>query len=105
MKEGKLRTKLPYPQKITPTGIGSDMSEDGGTDLTADYAPGVKAFYEDKARNEDLLLFFNYLPYTYRLSNGRTLAILVFSIADSDFEFVSDFGFKALFCVSTGGGI
>ncbi len=71
IKEGDLRPKLPYPQQITRDGIGGDGI---GTGLSAAYAPAVKAFYEDEKKNEDLLLFFHFLPYDYRLTNGRTLA-------------------------------
>jgi alpha-glucuronidase len=67
---GELRPKLPYPQEITAQGIGGDGV---GSGLSAAYAPGVRAFYEDKTKNEDLLLFFHFLPYSYQLSNGRTI--------------------------------
>ena len=70
-KEGSLRTKLPDPLQITRTGIGADGI---GSGLTSAYAPEVKAFYEDKTKSEDLLLHFHFLPYDYRLTNGRTLA-------------------------------
>lgn len=71
LRDGALRTKLPYPQQITRDGIGADGI---GTGLSSVYAPGVRAFYEDKVKSEDLLLFFHFLPYGYRLANGRTLA-------------------------------
>ncbi|HEY1662625.1 MAG TPA: LamG-like jellyroll fold domain-containing protein [Verrucomicrobiae bacterium] len=71
LRGGGLRTKLPYPQQITPEGIGGDGA---GTGLSAAYAPGVRAYYENMTNNEDLLLFFHFLPYDYKLTNGRTLA-------------------------------
>lgn len=70
LRKGALRTSLPYPQKITPEGLGADNLRSG---LIKAYAPQIGAFYANKAKDGNLLLFFHFLPYDYVLPSGRTL--------------------------------
>ncbi len=61
---------LPYPMRLEADSLGADGI---GTGLAAVYAPEVRRLYEDPVRSEDLLLAFRVVPYTYRLTNGRTV--------------------------------
>ena len=55
-------------------GIGMDRSVATGTGFSGQYPPAVARMYESAATTpEDLLLFFNHLPYTYRLRSGETV--------------------------------
>lgn len=69
------------------TAIGVDRTG-RGTGLTAQYHPSVAAVYENiETCPENLLLFFHRLPYTHRLTNGKTL---IQHIYDTHFDGAAD---------------
>ncbi len=55
-------------------GIGMDRTVATGTGYAGQYPPEVAKVYESLATCPDeLLLFFHYVPYTYRLHSGKTV--------------------------------
>jgi alpha-glucuronidase len=65
-------------------GIGIDRSVSGGTGFAGRYNPQVAKLYETpETCPEELLLFFHYIPYKYRLKSGSTL---IQHIYDSHFD-------------------
>lgn len=68
-------------------GIGVDRS-DKGTAFTMQFNEPNASMYNDiETCPEELLLFFHYIPYTYRLKSGKTL---IQHIYDTHFEGVSE---------------
>ncbi len=68
-------------------GIGVDRTE-AGTGYVAQYNEPWRSVYADKEKcPEELLLFFHYIPYTYRLKSGKTL---IQHIYDTHFEGVEE---------------
>lgn len=67
-------------------GIGVERGVTG-TGYTAQYIePNASTYDTIESCPEELLLFFHYIPYTYRLNNGKTL---IQHIYDTHFEGVS----------------
>lgn len=68
-------------------GIGVERGPEG-TGYTGQYRePNASRFAEISTCPEELLLFFHYIPYTYRLTSGKTL---IQHIYDTHFEGVRD---------------
>lgn len=68
-------------------GLGIDRSRQG-TGYAQQYRKENADLYEDiKTCPEELLLFFHYIPYTYRLKSGKTL---IQHIYDTHFEGAGD---------------
>ncbi|MGN6712086.1 MAG: alpha-glucuronidase [Anaerocolumna jejuensis] len=68
-------------------GIGVERGKTG-TGFTQTYLePNASLYEEIETCPEELLLFFHYMPYTYRLKSGKTL---IQHIYDSHFEGVED---------------
>lgn len=68
-------------------GIGVERGS-GGTGYAQTYLEPNASMYETiKDCPEELLLFFHYVPYTYRLKNGKTLIQYIY---DTHFEGVED---------------
>lgn len=68
-------------------GIGVERGKTG-TGFTQTYLePNASMYEEIETCPEELLLFFHYIPYTYRLKSGKTL---IQHIYDSHFEGVED---------------
>jgi alpha-glucuronidase len=67
-----------YYHRADANGIGFERGPPGdgrgGSNATAQYAPEVaKQFNDVKQTPEQLLLWFHHLPWTYKVSSGRTL--------------------------------
>lgn len=55
-------------------GVGVDRTKGTGTGYAGQYCPPVAERYENRDTcPEELLLFFHYVPYAYRLKTGETL--------------------------------
>lgn len=64
-------------------GLGVERGRDG-TDYCSQYNEPLASLYEDPATcPEELLLFFHHMPYTHRLSTGKTI---IQHIYDTHFE-------------------
>lgn len=69
-------------------GIGVDRTVKNGTGYTGQYNEPNASMYENKETcPEELLLFFHYIEYDYRLKSGKTL---IQHIYDTHFEGVED---------------
>jgi alpha-glucuronidase len=67
----RIRTRhKSFLSRIESKGIGADGI---GAGFGSVYATEVQKYYEDPVRGEDFMLAFHFLPYTYKLSNGRTI--------------------------------
>ncbi len=65
-------------------GIGMDRTVATGTGYVAQYSPAVAKQYESlETTPDELLLFFHYVPYTYKLHSGKTV---IQHIYDSHYE-------------------
>jgi len=61
-------------------GIGVDRTVKSGTGYVAQYHNKVAEIYEDISTcPEELLLFFHYVPYNYRLKSGETLIQYIYN--------------------------
>ena len=55
-------------------GVGMDRTAATGTGYAEQYRPPVAKMYESlNTTPDELLLFFHHVPYTYRLSSGKTV--------------------------------
>ena len=55
-------------------GVGMDRSVATGTGYAGQYPPRVAKMYESASSTPDnLLLFFHHVPYTYKLTSGKTV--------------------------------
>ncbi len=55
-------------------GIGMDRTAVTGTGYVEQYRPPIAKMYESlKTTPDELLLFFHHVPYTYKLSTGKTV--------------------------------
>lgn len=62
-----------YYHRATREGIGFDRTT-RGSDAVSQYAPSVAAMFEDIERvPEHFLLWFHHVPWTHRVSSGRTV--------------------------------
>jgi len=69
-------------------GLGVDRSVKSGTGYAGQYNEPNASMYEDKEScPEELLLFFHYIEYDYKLKSGKTL---IQHIYDTHFEGVED---------------
>jgi alpha-glucuronidase len=69
-------------------GLGVDRTVKSGTGYIGQYNEPNASMYENKEScPEELLLFFHYIRYDYRLKNGKTL---IQHIYDTHFEGVED---------------
>src|SRR6266851_2279328 len=65
-------------------GIGMDRTVATGTGYDGQYPPAIRDLYESvQTTPDELLLFFHYVPYTYRLRSGKTV---IQHIYDSHYE-------------------
>jgi alpha-glucuronidase len=65
-------------------GFGVDRTVATGTGYTAQYHEPIASMYENiETCPEELLLFFHYVPYTYKLKTGKTV---IQHIYDTHFE-------------------
>jgi len=63
--------------ELNREGIGADGI---GAGFGSVYAPEVQKLYEDPVQSEDYLLAFRYLPYDYKLTNGKTIIQDIYSV-------------------------
>ncbi|OOM80054.1 alpha-glucuronidase family glycosyl hydrolase [Clostridium sp. BL-8] len=69
-------------------GLGVDRTAATGTAYTLQYKEPVAKMYESlESCSEELLLFFHHVPYTYKLSTGKTV---IQHIYDTHFEGVEE---------------
>lgn len=68
-------------------GIGVDRTMNGTAYVSQYYEPNATMYNNIKTCPEELLLFFHHVPYTYKLSSGKTL---IQHIYDSHFDGVSE---------------
>ncbi len=62
-----------YYHQADSAGIGFNRSH-SGTNATSQYAEPYRSLYDDlRTCPEQYLLWFHHVPWTYRMSNGRTL--------------------------------
>lgn len=67
-------------------GIGVDRTDNGTGYVRQYFEPNASIYNDIKTCPEELLLFFHHVPYTHRLSTGRTL---IQHIYDTHFEGVT----------------
>lgn len=67
-------------------GIGVDRTIEGTNYVSQYYEPNATMYNNIGTCPEELLLFFHHVPYTYRLSSGKTLIQYIY---DSHFDGVS----------------
>lgn len=68
-------------------GIGVDRTMNGTAYVSQYYEPNATMYNNIKTCPEELLLFFHHVPYTYKLSSGKTL---IQHIYDSHFDGVEE---------------
>ncbi len=68
-------------------GLGVDRSDKGTGYAQQYYEPNASMYNDPKTCPEELLLFFHHIPYTWKLSTGKTL---IQHIYDSHFEGVEE---------------
>lgn len=69
------------PHTITREGVGT-ASPALRERVLAQYAPGLRAIYEDPVRGEEFFASFNFLPLDHRLTSGRTVMQDLFANLD-----------------------
>lgn len=71
--QGRVDWTAPYYHQADVTGLGANRTQTGSNAL-AQYAPEVRASYEDLRRcPEEFLLWFHHVSWDEQLSTGRTL--------------------------------
>jgi alpha-glucuronidase len=81
--------------KADHEGVGFDRTVATGTGFVGQYRPEVAKIYESTATTPDnLLLFFHHVPYTYKLSNGKTVIQYLYDAhyqgAEQAAQFITD---------------
>jgi alpha-glucuronidase len=72
-------------------GMGVDRTVKNGTGYTGQYHKAVAEIYEDMERcPQELLLFFHYVPYNYKLKSGETLIQYIYNTHFEGVEQVSE---------------
>lgn len=67
-------------------GLGVDRSSSGSGYAQLYYSENAKMYDDMKTCPEELLLFFHHVPYTYRLSDGRTLIQYLYDMHFEGYE-------------------